>query len=95
MKEEEIKVNIKADEFIKAKVHTSVGPGEALRIVRELQGLSQNDLAKLTGIPQSNISALESGTRQLGRERALIMAQALQVHPSVLLFPDFEFEQAA
>ena len=80
--------------FVKAKVHQSLTPGEALRMIRELQGLSQNELAKLSGIPQSNISALENGSRQLGRERAITLAKALHVHPAVLLFPDFEMDQA-
>ncbi len=81
--------------FIKAKVHCHVTPGEALRMIRELQGLSQSDLATKTGISQSNISALESNTRQMGRERAIIFARALKVHPSVLLFPDFDMERVA
>lgn len=77
-------------DFIKAKVHTSVTPADALRIIRETQGISQNELAELTGISQPNISALENGTRQFGRERALAFANALRVHPAVLLFPDFD-----
>ena len=64
-------------------------------MLRELQGLTQSELAELTGIPQSNISALESGTRQMGRERALVLAKALHVHPAVLLFPDFDMRQVA
>lgn len=77
-------------DFIKARVRVSVTPGDALRIVRETQELSQNQLAELTGISQSNISALENGSRQLGRERAIVFAKALNVHPAVLLFPDFD-----
>ncbi len=88
-------MSINKSEFTKAKVHISVTPGEALRMIRELQGLSQNQLTELTGISQSNISALESGTRQLGRERAIVLAQALHVHPAVLLFPEYEFKEAA
>ena len=64
-------------------------------MLRELQGLSQNDLAKLTGISQSNISALESDARQMGRGRALTLAKALRVHPAVLLFPDFDIADVA
>jgi len=81
--------------FVKAKVHNAVTPGEALKMLRELQGLSQNDLAKLTGISQSNISALESGVKQMGRDRAITLAKALHVHPAVLLFPDFDASQVA
>lgn len=81
--------------FEKAKVHVALTPGEALKMLRELQGLSQNDLAYLSGINQSNISAIENETRQMGRERALAFAKALHVHPAVLLFPDFDMDNVA
>ncbi|OGT66909.1 MAG: hypothetical protein A3J38_01385 [Gammaproteobacteria bacterium RIFCSPHIGHO2_12_FULL_45_9] len=86
---------VKKHDFVKARVHYPVTPGEALRMLRELQGLSQSELAYVTGISQSNISALENGTRQMGRERALTFAKALRVHPAVLLFPDFDMAQVA
>jgi transcriptional regulator with XRE-family HTH domain len=82
-------------DFVRAKVHSRVTPGEALRMIREQQGLSQSDLANKTGISQSNISALECDTRQMGRERAIVFARALRVHPAVLLFPDFEMKNVA
>jgi transcriptional regulator with XRE-family HTH domain len=81
--------------FVKARVHVSLTPGEALKMLRELQGLSQNDLAELTGVSQSNISALESNARQFGRDRAIVFAKALHVHPAVLLFPDFDMAAVA
>jgi len=81
--------------YIKSTSHTSVTPGESLRIIRELQGLSQNELARKTGIPQSNLSAIENGNSQLGRDRAIILARALKVHPAVLLFPDYDMHEAA
>jgi transcriptional regulator with XRE-family HTH domain len=66
-----------------------------LRTVRELQELTQSELARLTGIAQSNLSALETGARELGRERSLVLAKALRVHPAVLLFPDFDVSDVA
>lgn len=83
------------NDFVRAKVHHSVTPGEALRMLRELQELSQNALAEMTGISQSNISAIEGGSKQMGRERALVFAKALRVHPAVLLFPDFDIAHVA
>ena len=88
-------MSINKRDFLKSKVHCAVTPGEALKMIRELQGLSQNDLVKLTGISQSNISALENDATHMGRERALIFAKVLHVHPSVLLFPDFDMAQVA
>lgn len=81
--------------FERAKVHEKITPGEALKMIRELQGLSQNDLAKLTNMNQSNVSAIENGSRQMGRERAMALAKALHVHPAVLLFPDFDMAEVA
>jgi transcriptional regulator with XRE-family HTH domain len=88
-------VKLKSKEFSRAKTKVEISPGEMLRTLRELQELSQKQLSELTGIPQSNISAIESGHRQLGRERAIVFAKALRVHPSVILFPDFDMSQVA
>lgn len=42
----------------RAKMTVEISVGESVRLVLELQGLSQNQLAKLTGIPQSTISGM-------------------------------------
>jgi transcriptional regulator with XRE-family HTH domain len=74
-------------EFRQARKNVEVTPGESVRIIRELQELSQNELSNLTGIPQSTISAIENGRINLGVERAKILARALRCHPAVLVFP--------
>jgi len=43
------------------------------------KGLTQRQLAEATGIPQRHISEMESGKRQIGRERAKKIAEALHV----------------
>ena len=80
-----------------AKRHIEVTVGESVRIVRELQEMSQNDLAKATGIPQSTISAIENNRVNLGVERAKQLAISLKCHPAVLVFPgwDINHENAA
>lgn len=80
-----------------AKKRATVSVGESLRILRELQELSQNQLAQASGIPQATISAIENGRVQLGVERAKILARALRCHPGVLVFPGWEIpdEKAA
>lgn len=82
-------------DFNKAKKHIEVSVGESVRIVRELQELSQNQLAELTGIPQSTISGIENGRIKLGVERAKVLARALKCHPAVLVFPSWEISEAA
>lgn len=78
--------------FTKAKSRVEVSVGESVKIIRELQELSQNGLAELTGIPQSTISAIEHGRIQLGVERSKVLARALKCHPSVLVFPGWNIE---
>ena len=70
-----------------ARKRVAVSVGESVRIVRELQGLSQNDLAQRTGIPQATLSAIENDRVRLGVERAKVLARALRCHPGVLVFP--------
>ncbi len=76
--------------FRPARKRVEVSVAESVRIIRELQGLSQNQLPELTGIPQATISAIENGRVNPGVERAKTLALALQVHPAVLVFPGWE-----
>ena len=73
-----------------AKKRISVSVGESVRIVRELQGLSQNEISKVTRIPQATLSAIENDRVRLGVERAKVLARALKCHPAVLVFPGWE-----
>lgn len=70
-----------------ARKRVSVSVGESVRVIRELQGLSQNELAQRTGISQATISAIENDRVRLGVERAKALARALKCHPGVLVFP--------
>lgn len=87
-----MKKKIRKSEFAPAKDTVAATPGEMLAALRKLQGLSQNDLARRTGIAQANISGMEKGRRQIGRERAVALARALKVHPAVILFPNYQLE---
>ena len=84
-------------EFRKARTRIRVSPGESVRVMRELQELSQNQLAEVAGIPQSTISAIERERVNLGVERAKVLARAQKCHPAVLVFPgwDASVESAA
>ena len=79
--------------YRKARKTVNVTVGESVRIIRELQELSQNELAKLTGIPQSTISGIENDRIQLGVERAKVLAKALKCHPAVLVFPGWQIKE--
>ncbi|OZA22100.1 MAG: transcriptional regulator [Hydrogenophilales bacterium 17-61-9] len=79
-------------EFRPAKKRVEVSVGESVRILRELQELSQRQLSELTAIPQATISAIENGRVNLGVERAKVLGRALHCHPAVLVFPGWEVE---
>jgi transcriptional regulator with XRE-family HTH domain len=77
-------------QYHSAKNRIKVSVGESVRIMRQLQELSQNQLANLSGIPQNTISAIENDRVNLGVERAKALAKALKCHPGVLVFPGWE-----
>jgi len=79
--------------YQRARKRVEVSIGESVRIVRELQEMSQNELAAVTGIPQSTISAIERDRVNLGVERAKVLARALKCHPAVLVFPGWDVSQ--
>lgn len=89
-----VKEILKSKKFVQAKSITPVTPGKSLKLIRELQELSQNDLARLSGIPQSTISGMESGRINIGVERAKVLAVSLRIHPAVLVFPGWETDVA-
>jgi transcriptional regulator with XRE-family HTH domain len=78
------------EDFRKARRNVEVSVGESVRILRELQELSQGELFTATGIAQSTISAIENDRINLGVERAKALARALRCHPAVLVFPGWD-----
>ncbi len=80
--------------YKKSKKQIDVSVGESVRILRELQELSQNQLAGLTGIPQATISGIENSRISLGVERSKVIARALKCHPAVLVFPGWDIMAA-
>ena len=59
-------------------------PGVYLAGARHREGLTQVQLAKMTGIPQRHISEMERGKRPIGKERAKKLAVALNINYRVL-----------
>ena len=86
---------INKNDFVKGQDPIAVSPGEMLATLRHLQGLTQNELAKKARMTQANISSMESGRQQIGRDRAIVLAKALKVHPAVIMFPNYRIEKNA
>jgi hypothetical protein len=54
-------------------------PGVVLAGARGKEGLTQRELAELTGIPQWHISEMENGKRPVGKELAKRLGKALNI----------------
>lgn len=81
------------DEFIAATPHTSLTTGEVIRMLRELKGWTQTDLAERSGINPTNISLLENEKVEIGKRRAEQLAKAFDIHPTIIMFPEYEAEE--
>jgi len=57
----------------------------ALRGARAKEGLTQKELAELTGIPQGHISDMENGKRSIGKVRAKRLGEVLKISYKVFL----------
>lgn len=85
----------KKPQYVPARTRVVLTPGASVRIARELQEMTQAELATASGIPQGTISSIEGGRVTLGAERAEKLARALKVHPAVLLWPNWDAEAPA
>jgi transcriptional regulator with XRE-family HTH domain len=80
----------KRDEFVAAQPHAPLSTGEVIRMLRELKGWTQLELARLSGISTTNLSLLENGKVDIGKKRAEQLAKAFNVHPATIMFPEYE-----
>ncbi len=79
--------------FSAAKAHAVLSTGEVIRMLRELKGWTQAELARRSAISVSNISLLENGRVDIGKKRAELLAKAFDVHPAIIMFPEYEAKE--
>ena len=77
-------------EFVPASRHAALKTGEVIRMLRELKGWTQAELAERCGISTTNISLLENSRVEIGKKRAEQIARAFNVHPAIIMFPEYE-----
>lgn len=85
-----LKEMLNSEDFVYSGMSEKLTHGSVLRILGEKNNLSQNQLAELTGLRQTTISGIENNRIKIGVERAKVLAKALNVHPAVLAFPNWE-----
>ncbi len=77
-------------DFVSATQHATLTTGETIRILRELKGWTQEQLAEQSGLNAKNISLLENGRIDIGKKRAEQLAKAFGIHPAIIMFPEYE-----
>ena len=80
----------KESDYIEFELKVKRTPGDTVRILRELFEWSQKELEAKTGIPQTTLLAIENDKQNLGVERTKVLAKAFNVHPAVILFPNWK-----
>ncbi len=78
--------------YAPAQKHEDVTTGEAIKMLRELKGWTQEELAFRSAINAKNISLLENDRIEIGKKRAEQLANAFGVHPAIIMFPEYEAE---
>lgn len=79
--------------FRAAKSHAVLSTGETIRLLRELKGWTQEELARKSGISATNISLLENDRVEIGKKRAEQFAKTFNVHPAIIMFPEYETKE--
>lgn len=79
--------------FRAAKSHAVLTTGEVIRLLRELKGWTQAELARKSGISATNISLLENEKIEIGKKRAEQLAKTFDVHPAIIMFPEYETKE--
>ncbi len=80
------------DTFTPAKKRATLTTGEVIRMLRELKGWTQEELARRSGVNAKNISLLENDRVDIGKRRTEQLARAFKVHPAIIMFPEYEAE---
>lgn len=83
---------MKKKDFLPARKHAALTTGEVIRMLRELKGWTQEELEHHSGINAKNISLLENDRVEIGKKRTEQLARAFKVHPSIIMFPEYEAE---
>jgi transcriptional regulator with XRE-family HTH domain len=80
-------------EFNAARSHAVLTTGETIRMLRELKGWTQAELARRSGISVTNLSLLENEKIEIGKKRAEQLAKSFEIHPAIIMFPEYEAKE--
>ncbi len=69
--------------------------GQMIKAFRKARGFTLKDVEELTSISITHLSSIENDKIDLGIRRAGLLAAALGVHPSDILFPNGNWDKTA
>lgn len=81
---------LKKSRFVSSRPYAELSPGVVIRMLRELKGWTQEELADRSGVSPTNLSLLENDRVDIGEKRAVQIAEAFGVHPAIIMFPEYE-----
>lgn len=82
-------------DFVPAEPHGSLSSGQVIRMLRELKGWTQEELAQRSSISATNLSLLENDKVDIGKKRVKQLAAAFDIHPAIIMFPEYEAREIA
>ena len=82
-------------DFVPARSHAKLSTGQVIRMLRELKGWTQDELARRSGVGATNISLLENDKIDIGKKRVEQLAAAFDIHPAIIMFPEYEAREMA
>ncbi len=82
-------------DYAPAQKNADVTTGETIKMLRQLKGWTQEELALRSGLNAKNISLLENDKIEIGKRRAEQLGGAFGIHPAIIMFPEYEAELIA
>ena len=68
-------------------------PAKVVRATRKQMGFTLKDIESITGILESNLSAIENEKIEMTKQYAEIFGAVLGLHPSSILYPNGIFQK--
>lgn len=75
-------------EILKEIDNSALSSGEAVRVIRKSLGFTLKDLAEISGIRETHLSAIENDSYEISKKNAERLGASLGVHPATILFPE-------
>lgn len=81
-------MNCEKAEYAKAKSHVTLTTSEVVRMLRELKGWTQEELARRAKLNARTIGFLENKKTTMSKRHAESLAKAFAIHPAIIMFPE-------